>query len=286
MHPEMIFGIGSGRCGTGSLDLLFGSQKNMLSTHEGFFLPWEKNPVAFYQAILKMMFGTKDKPIVANVAFYWVNYLSEIFKDIYDPKIVVLKRDKEEVVESFSSMYQDANHWSNSSSEEFDGRDPGMTPLGEMFPSYDLTKKDAIAKYWEYYYDTVDFWMDRLPDRFLLLNLNAAFTETGQYRILKFIGIEEKDMVISKEGFHFHKRNDSIYALPSIRVEDDPASPRTRGLNRIKYGNAGDIVGRKCTIAEATVTEEEMAELLKNPEIAKLAGAKDDLLDNGKEECG
>lgn len=264
---RFIFGIGTGRCGTGSLAKLLDKQPGIWCSHEGEFCPWEKDLVAYYQSLVSLVSKAGETKI-GNVAFYWKNYLSEIFRDLNDPKVIVLKRKKEEVIESFASMYHGKNHWSMVEGENWEGRDPGDAPLTAMWPKYDLSKKEAIGQYWDDYYADIPFWMDKFPQNMMLVDMYDLFNKQEiQKQILEFVGIDSKDMVIDTSIWE-HKRKDLKGGLLSLK-RAFPKELDQIALNKALYGQAAGYAGLPVDI-ELQLTEEEMAEARKNPEFEKL----------------
>jgi len=266
---QFIFGLGTGRCGTGTLAELLSKQPNIYSTHEGQFCPWEKDIVAFYQSICGLL-KYANKPKIANIAFYWKNYLSEIFRDFNNPKIIVLKRARKKVVESFASMYRDKNHWSNPNSKHFDGHYPGLTILGSMWPKYNLSKKKAIARYWwEYYHDgAIKYWMDKFPANIIIIRSEQLYSgKKAQKRIFDFLEIDDADRVYD-DSIWSHKRQEQ---KPYLAI-DRPAPTELQqiALEKALYGKAAMVLAGRAVDVEVQLTEEEFKQLEANPEMLKL----------------
>lgn len=195
MYPKMIFGLGTGRCGTSSLTALLNKQTSTHATHEGDIIPWESHDdlMPFYQAVLFNIFNTPPDPKIktrATIAFYWVNYISEIIRDVRDVRIIALKRKREEVVQSFSNMYQGENLWSNPKWAGFDGKKPLRKDiLSQMFPKYNASKEAAIGLYWDYYYTAVDYYVDRFPETVIQVDTYSMFNNADYQRAaLAFLG--------------------------------------------------------------------------------------------------
>ena len=277
MPIQFIFGIGTGRCGTGTLTKLLSKQKGIRCTHEGQFLPWEHDLIAFYQGIIGLLAGASEMRI-GNVAFYWKNYLPEIFRDLLDPKVIVLKRAKEKVVESFSSMYRDKNHWSMPGGWNWDGRDPQDAPLSLMFPKYDLSKKDAIGQYWEEYYNdgAIDYYLDKFPRNIMLIRSEDLWAgEDAQRRIFEFLDIAEEDMVLDADIWLHKSPKEKLKFLAINRAA--PSELKQIGLNKALYGvNAMAIVGMPMDV-EVELTDEEMAQIKEHPEIMKALNKEEEL---------
>lgn len=235
MYPKMIFGLGTGRCGTVSLTELLNKQEDVCSTHEGQFLPWEHDLVAFYQGLLKEIFMA-EKSVVAPVAFYWVKYLGDIFRDVRDPKIICLKRRREEVVKSFAGMYQGKNYWSDPNGDKFTGRNPGTASLGEMWPKHNLPKEEAIGAYWDEYHKIIDDWVIQFPERFIIADTYLMFNDADyQKAALKFVGIENPviDLNIKKNA-----TAERVEPLVLKDITPDRGAIKQAYQNRYMFGQA------------------------------------------------
>jgi len=127
----IIVGYGTGRCGTMSLAKFLNNQEGWHVTHEKVCLGW-------YQAFTDTETAINDfteRPysIIGDVGFYWINYLDLILRKFQGSRAINIKRDDDEVIESFwSYMNKDVqdfkyNQWK-----------------GYPFDSYEQTK-DAIA---------------------------------------------------------------------------------------------------------------------------------------------
>lgn len=265
---QFIWGLGSGRCGTGTLAKFLDKQKGISSFHEGQFCPWEKDLVAFYQSVITLVNKTTEANI-ATVAFYWRNYLSEIFRDFNNPKLIVLKRQKEKVVESFASMYADRNYWSVEKGKNWNGNSPREDPLKHLFPKHDLPKKEAIAKYWEDYYNDgeIDYWMKKFPGNIIIIKSEDLWEgEDAQKEILKFLAIPKKDWVLDPSIWE-HKRREQGKVLQLNR--HPPIELIEMAQRRAHYGHAVDHAGLP-TSFDFQLTEEEFQQIKEDPEIMKL----------------
>ena len=268
---QFIFGIGTGRCGTGTLAKLLDKQKGISCTHEKQFCPWERDIIAFYQSLIGMTQREEVGDIrVGNVAFYWKNYLPEIFRDLLNPKVIVLKREKEKVVESFSAMYRDQNYWSTPGGRNWDGRDPQDDPLAVLFPKYDLSKKDAIAQYWEDYYNdgAIDYYLDKFPQNIILIRSEDLWAgEDAQRSIFKFLEIPKRKMIFDT-SIWIHKSPKEREKFVALEMQQ-PAKLAEISLNKRLYGaQAMAIVGMPLDV-EVEMTDEQMKQFTDNPEIMK-----------------
>lgn len=279
MWPKIAIVCGTGRCGTVSFTELLKLQKNVYATHEGLILPWNKDLVAYYQGLLRFILDpdANNARIIANVAFYWKNYLSDIFRDIPDIKVLFLKRDRQKVIDSFSGMYNQRNLWSDPEGENFDGR-KSRWPLGEMFPWYDLPKQEAIGRYWDEYYRDADFWLNKFPENTMLVNTaDALGNPKTQRKALKFLGINRP--VINTEI-----KTNTTAGKPFVFDLDKPVdvdSVRKKARENQMLGQAGVAAGVERGVG-VQLTDKEWDCLMEAPGIEKLLERTDGNLDNGQ----
>jgi len=257
---QFIFGLATGRSGTGTLAELLDKQKGIYAKHEGQYCPWEKDIIAFYQSICDLMKYANEKRI-ATVAFYWRNYLSEIFRDFNDPKVIVLKRERQKVIDSFGSMYRNKNHWSNPEWEGFDGNNPGITPLNAMWPKYDLPKLEAIGAYWDEYYNDglIDYWLDKFPQNIMLMRSEELWkSEDAQRTIFDFLEIEEEDRVYDTSIWKHKRQKD-----PPYLALDRKPPPELHEIAKQKalYGREAMILTGRPVDVEVQLTEEEFQQV-------------------------
>jgi len=268
MAIQFIFGLGSGRCGTGTLAEFLGLQKGIWAKHESGFCPWEKDIVAFYQSIVALLAEATEMRI-ATVALYWRQYLSEIFRDFLNPKVIVLKRDKKKVVESFASMYRGRNYWSTPGGRNWEGNDTENDPLGAWFPKYDLPKKEAIGKFWEEYYNdgAIDYWLKKFPRNIMLMRSEDLWAgEEAQRTIFEFLEIPEEDMIFDTSIWK-HKRPDKRTSF--IAVNRKPPE-RLGELHRMrKHSGVALEYAEIDTGVEVELTPEEFKQIEAQPEMMK-----------------
>ena len=75
----------------------------------------------------------------------------------------------------------------------------------KTFPKFEAeSKRQAIQKYWDYYYDEAEKHEMHYPDFFRIFPIEAMSSRGGQREILNFIGVSDDSMVL-KEKFHAHK---------------------------------------------------------------------------------
>lgn len=188
----IVIGLGTGRSGSYSLSALLDAQEGFNVTHEVYWCPWEKDKVT----VEVMMAGFRGKGNVGDVACYLLPYVEEFLSVDPTIKFVVIKRGREDTVESWL-RHTDVNHWTRPDSEFFEGK---QNFLSFCFPKYDLPRKDALEKYWDDYYAISEALEFMYPDNVKVFGMEALKT---QDEILDFIGIKNKvygDFWLNKGG--------------------------------------------------------------------------------------
>ncbi|MDX1641754.1 MAG: sulfotransferase [Balneolaceae bacterium] len=192
---KIVFGIGTGRCGTVSLCKLLNTQKNANITHEDKEeLPWE-----FSKEIIDRKLNNirgRNGKYVGDIAFYYLPYVEYIIEKIPSVKFICLERKKEEVVKSYMKKTWGRNHWVNHKGIRW-RKDPKWD---KCYPKYDvLFKKSALRKYWDDYHQKSLQLEQLYPKNFKLMNMRFALnTREGVLELLKFIQITDNDIIVEK----------------------------------------------------------------------------------------
>lgn len=199
-EKKFVFGLGSGRCGTGTFAKLMQNNGANIS-HEAFLLPWVVDRDDGFKSIAYMYYRPGN--FVCDSSFAWVNYVDMVRKYTPNPKMVCLKRDKAEVVNSWMQYKNPVNWWTSPTSKHW-GADSRFDARMRLFPKYDLPKEDAIAEYWEEYYRIAEYWQSKYPDMFKIYLMEYVLnTEEGQREMFEFVGIENPEIALNLE---YHKQ--------------------------------------------------------------------------------
>lgn len=192
VEKNIIFGLGTGRCGTVSLSKLLSSQEDCAITHElsKFRLPWEKN-VNQFDFIMNSI-NSRSQKFIGDVGFYYLPYVEEILKN-KNSKIIILKREKQKVISSYVKKTTSMNHWN-----EHDGKHWLFNSWDHCFPKFKTrTKEEAISKYYDHYYDLCQrisqencFW----------INTEDLNNESVCLEMLKWCGFENPRFFIKHEN--------------------------------------------------------------------------------------
>ena len=108
MNKQLIISIGTGRCGSVSLSKFLSAQEYVSVLHEGRLdshkirklIKWgndEKNLFEWLEFLLSLD-GNK---FVGDTGMYYLPYIEQIIEKYPQVKIIVMERDKEEVVKSY-----------------------------------------------------------------------------------------------------------------------------------------------------------------------------------------
>ena len=147
-----------------------------------------------------------------------------------------------------------------------------------MFPKYDLCKKDAIAQYWEEYYNdgAIDYYLDKFPQNIMLIRSEDLWAgEDAQKKIFKFLDIPKRKMVFDT-SIWLHKSPDETPPFIALDIQP-PAGLAEISLNKRLYGaQAMAIVGMPLDV-EVELTDEEIKPIKDDPEIMKDLNKEEEL---------
>ncbi len=203
VKKKIIFGLGTGRCGTSSFAFLINSQQSSFFAHElSPILPWEFEEEVSYRrsdtamSLIQFKFDqimhqAHNYDIVGDSGNYYLPYVDLLIRslgnsDDFDLKCVVLKREKSETVKSFLEKFRrqnnnplqnhngPKNHWDNS------------------FPKYDnfWTIEESIGKYYDDYYRISSQLAHEHPKFVKVFEMKDLNSEEGVKSIFKFLEIE------------------------------------------------------------------------------------------------
>lgn len=193
---RLILGIGTGRCGTKSLTRLLEYQDDTIAKHERFGprVRWG-SPSNLWP--MRLWYDTieEDTVVSASVDFKWtghIEYFIERAKETgRDVRIIGLKRDRQEVIESYDKWKPNADHWS------FHGyRETKPDEWDHCYPVYNTdSKKEGIGLFWDEVYDIIHTHEEKeeFVRCFRTQDLN---TEKGVKEILDFCGYDDPNIEV------------------------------------------------------------------------------------------
>jgi len=205
MNKQLIISIGTGRCGSVSLSKFLSAQEYVSVLHEGRLdshkirklIKWgndEKNLFEWLEFLLSLD-GNK---FVGDTGMYYLPYIEQIIDKYPKVKIIVMEREKEEVVKSYIKKTTGRNHWFDHDGKEWD-KDDKWDPC---YPKYDIVNKEkALEKYWEDYKSQTDNLILKFPDKIKKWTIQSLNTLNGKNEILNFLNYKF-DRNINQEFKH------------------------------------------------------------------------------------
>jgi hypothetical protein len=186
---RLIVGVGTGRCGTKSLTRLLSQQPGTGPTHEryGPEVRWD-GPARLWPLRLWRDTAAQDAPVAAEVAFYWTPHVETLLQwadqDGRNVRVVGLKRDRQETIDSYLRWKQNGDHWRRRDLRE---EEPGE--WDHCYPSFALEDKaEAIGAFWDEVYDRLADIEDERVQVFCTQSLNET---DGVESILEHCGYDE-----------------------------------------------------------------------------------------------
>jgi len=190
---RLILGIGTGRCGTTSLAHLLDKQPDCRVTHERFKfnVPWGPGGQEYLDKLISKLKNT-DHEFYGDVALYWLPHVEElIWNDRVDVRVIALERERERTIQSFMRKTPNSNPW------QAHNGDHQTSEWDHSFPKFRAENRaEAIGKYWDLYYGTIDHLVSKYPNHIKLYktkHLNKV--QMGQRNILNFVGIPDGEHV-------------------------------------------------------------------------------------------
>ena len=204
MNKKLVFGLGSGRCGTHSLSKLLNKQTDFDVSHElgdNPVLTWDFNNECLDFYLSKIL--SRSSTFVGDVAFYLINYVDYILDKYPDSKFICLKRDKFNTVTSYDKKTFGRNHWQSHSGNYY-----RLCPWDRCYPKYtqEIKKEEAIALYYDNYYSLIEELINKYPKNVSLFNMEDLNDYEKVKSMLDFIGVEESNMNI-KTNINEQARN-------------------------------------------------------------------------------
>lgn len=186
----LVLGVGTGRCGTKSLTKLLGIQKGTYATHERFGprVRWNCPSNLWPKRIWKDS-KRNDHNVVADIDFKWTahigTYLSWAEEEGREIRIVGLKRNVDDTVDSYDKWKPNSDHWS------FHGyRETLPDEWDKCYPCFETdSKREGIRKFWHLTYNIIEDF-EETSDMVRCFPMQYLNTEEGVRSILNFIGYE------------------------------------------------------------------------------------------------
>lgn len=195
----VVFGMGTGRCGTTSLSKLLNSQKNSFVGHELFpILPWDPNKNVFEFKFHQLNHQSHAYDIVGDVGMYYLPYVTSLihsFKNSHNIKCIIMERNIDEVVKSYVEKFKIQG---NNPLQNHDGSRWKLVPdWDKAFPKYstDLSLEDAISSYCNDYHKLSKILENTHSENVKIFNINSLNNKKEVYNLLDFVGIKDKNII-------------------------------------------------------------------------------------------
>lgn len=200
MQKPLILGVGSGRCGTHSLAALLDAQGGVACSHElRPILPWDDS-YAPYLAERFACIRQRPAQIVGDVSGQYLNYLPQALADPL-VRVIGLKRDREETVESFvrwKTRNTKGNPWNSFSLNRRPPTTEGVLHwqmAHPRYPSDDL--RECLRLYWTEYYQRLEAIAAAHPGRVRIYATDALNDQAMVRQMLSFVGVAPQDQIIA-----------------------------------------------------------------------------------------
>jgi hypothetical protein len=203
-RQAVVFGMGTGRCGTHTLAELLNRQPDADFTHEQPpLLPWRRDAgrPGIRERILRLR---RDRPrrFVGDVALFYLPYVEEAVAFESNVRFVCLERPREEVVASFCKWGDTVHplptdHWAAEPEPGWfhDARWTGI------FPQYEGAggREDRIRRYWDEYHERAVALARRFPDNIRIFPTKALNSEADVRSLLTFAGFPPGRQLLAPE---------------------------------------------------------------------------------------
>ncbi len=210
---------GTGRCGTTSASRFFSSQPDSWFSHElendvviqensQQNLPvWGKDWDKVRDALYRLIEQTGTISFVGDVAMWYLPYIPQIIQEFPQVKILCLKRNRKQVVQSYMRKTFGSDYW----------RSVHEKGWGVVFPKYfdTKTKEDSIGKYWDDFYAQAELYQDQYPHSFKIIPTDTLNHKAGMEYMLNYFGYPEKYRVTSAV---FHENSTHMRAYIKSRM--------------------------------------------------------------------
>lgn len=190
LPKKLIIGLGSGRCGTGSLAILLNMQPTACVTHEGFVpLPWIKS-FTHFKFNFEFIINTYPGNFVGDVAFYHLPYVEWYMSYNPETKFVCLKRDKQDTLKSFIRLSDkfNNNHFTDRTSKYWNDNwvldDDDSAKFRNCFPKFDANRNEAVSNFYDLYYLNAERFQLEYPDNFKIFDTYKLLNGQDEQEIL------------------------------------------------------------------------------------------------------
>jgi hypothetical protein len=199
-RPQVILGIGSGRCGSTSLCAGFAAVENSCATHENPpLIDWQPLEAQVRFHLRRFALLAQHYSLVFDAAHWWLNVLDRFLTAFPDGKVVALQRHTDDCVRSFlrikGSGRNSVNHWAPRDNTFW-----GTNLWDPVYPSYaaitglehepDKAKAELIRRYVCEYHDTMRQYVSDHSHQCLILETESLSEPESVQRLREFVGFQ------------------------------------------------------------------------------------------------
>ncbi len=151
-------------------------------------LRWQGDEALAVEKVRRML--SRDVPVVADVAWYYLPYVEQILEQEPGAKIIVLERSRAEVIDSFRrKLPPGVNHWTTSSRRR-------IHRLDGSFPQYgEVSLEEGVGRYWDEYASRVVDLARSYPGQVRVWPTRDALNDpAAAAEVLRFAGFEHPDL--------------------------------------------------------------------------------------------
>lgn len=206
-QPQLVIGLGTGRCGTQSLAHLLTQQTAALVYHEKahYGIGWHGSEKKIDE-LLAWASTQTHLQMVGDVAFYYLPYVEYILARNPTVKFICLQRNCADTVASYLQKTKPWNHWI-----VHEGGAWQPSEWDDCYPKYSVPdKQSALAMFWYEYYFTATRLQALHPKHFRLFPMAALNSKAGQLSLLAFLGLPEAQMQLAI-GIHANAGRNITY---------------------------------------------------------------------------
>lgn len=237
MSSRIVIGMGTGRCGTHTLAQLLNSQPNCTATHEAApLLPWaHQNRDFVISERFRRMRNKSANDVLGDVASFYLPYVAAAIAAEPEIRVICLKRDRREVVESFCKWIDKVhplptNHWSKKLEKGW-YREPLWSTI---FPRYDISgREEAVGQYWDEYYREVERLIEQYPAQIAVFETERVLNEESTQReMLSFAGFDEE-----QHSYRIGERSNKSQTQPTTKRRTNKANDPARCVVLVPVGS-------------------------------------------------
>jgi len=193
VSQALLFGCGTGRCGTKSLLTLLNTQAGIGMTQERHPLPWSVELARCDAAVEAIRKSSHDYAIVGDIAPWWLPYAQRLI-EVHHARLIVLQRDRVGTVSSYLRTRHDcASLWPDP--ERALGDDEFGRSWWHGLPKFGGNPPHAARRLWDFYYELAEQTLHRWPFAVRWLNMDAMNNPRDQAALLHWVGIERPVLV-------------------------------------------------------------------------------------------